>query len=720
MSTPTKTHGTSDLATIVAQATSLEAAYERLQAAHDDARQTLRALIEFAPEAIVMYDVADHRFIDANPMAERLFGLSREELLRSEPFSVSPPMQPSGTSLARGKALIADAVEGRNPIFEWWHCNRLGERIPCEVRLTRIPWAGRDVLLATIVDISPRKRLELADHGRCRILDCISRGVPLSEALCTLVDTIEELLPGMLCSVLLLDRQTNRLRLGAAPHLPDEYNSAVDGVEIGPTIGSCGAAAYTNQRVIVCDVATHPNWAAYRELTSRLGVRACWSEPIRSFSADVLGTFAMYYREPCAPAPVEIHAIEIAAQLAAIVIEHERTQKSLREMNESLEQRVAEETRHLTEANCRLLAAEQELRLAAVAFETHDSVMITDCSGKILRVNHSFTDLTGYPPEEVIGKTPRVLKSGRHGPDYYHQMWEAIARDGFWEGEIWNRRRNGTEYLQRLTITSVTNSAGETTHYVADGQDVTDQKRAADDRAAIDAARKVQGSLFPLTSPNLPGFTIAGAVRPAARVSGDYFDYLPMGPDAWGILVADVSGHGFGPALLMAQMQAYLRALAEFHSDPAALLTQANRLFLTNRSGHFVTALLLRLDPRSRSFVHAGAGHRGYLVRRNGDVRVLASASLPLGIQPGLKVAAGPLTSLEPGDVIVLPTDGIEEARRPTGETFGQSRLLQIVREHRDRSAGEIVDALVQRACEFTEAEPQADDITAVAIKAEG
>ncbi len=542
----------------------LEAACADEQQASRETQHSLQTFITYSPVAIVLLDIETGRFIEANPVAVQLFGFPRTTLLEMGPAELSPPYQPDGSSSTRANEKIAQALSGGDPVFEWWHRNARGERIPCEIGLTRVWWCGRDVIRGAIVDISVRKKLELSERGRRRLLESIACDASLQDTLGDLVRAIEGLLPGMLCSILLLDHETNCLRLGAAPSLPDFYNAAIDGLPIGPTVGSCGAAAFLGQRVIVSDVAHHPNWMEFRQLTEQAQLRACWSEPVLSVAGQVLGTFAMYYREPGEPALVELDAIEIAAQLAALAIEHEHTQRAIHEMNKLLECRVAEQTNELTNTNQELRAAEEDLRLSAVAFHTHDSIMITDQNGRILRVNRSFTKLTGYTPGDVIGKTPRILRSGRHDEHFYRAMWEAIRAAGYWEGEIWNRRKDGHEYLQRLTITCVKNAHGETTHYVGDGQDITEEKIAAADRASIHAARKVQESLFPPEPPHVPGFDIAGAVHPAEFVSGDFFDFMAVGQTSVGVLVADVSGHGLGPALLMAQTQAYLRALAEF------------------------------------------------------------------------------------------------------------------------------------------------------------
>ena len=114
------------------------------------------------------------------------------------------------------------------------------------------------------------------------------------------------------------------LRHAFAPSLPQDYNHAVDGLEIGPTAGSCGAAAALGQRVVVADVTTHPNWEPYRSLAARANIRACWSQPIRAADGAILGTFAMYYSEPRGPEPYEERFIEAMAHMAGIAIERAR------------------------------------------------------------------------------------------------------------------------------------------------------------------------------------------------------------------------------------------------------------------------------------------------------------------------------------------------------------------------------------------------------------
>ena len=159
--------------------------------------------------------------------------------------------------------------------------------------------------------------------GQVKVLEMIAANAPLSEILTSLVLLIEAQSPDMLCSVLLLSADGNHIQHGAAPSLPEEYVKAVDGAPIGPKDGSCGTAMYRGTPVIVTDIFTDPLWEDYRDLAAGTGLRACWSTPIMSKRGKVLGSFAMYYRQPQTPTGEEARLTEVATRLASVAIEHE-------------------------------------------------------------------------------------------------------------------------------------------------------------------------------------------------------------------------------------------------------------------------------------------------------------------------------------------------------------------------------------------------------------
>ncbi len=183
-------------------------------------------------------------------------------------------------------------------------------------------------------EISERQRIEAMLDGQNRILELIAKGKPLSEILDSLAQFIEWLSGEALCSFLLLESNTGKLRHGAAPSLPDSYNQAVDGIAIGPKVGSCGTAAYSKKTVIVSDIATNYLWEDFKDLALQYNLRACWSTPVIA-REEVLGTFAMYYGESKTPSPETQKLIDKATYLARIAIEHDRTTQALQQAKEA-------------------------------------------------------------------------------------------------------------------------------------------------------------------------------------------------------------------------------------------------------------------------------------------------------------------------------------------------------------------------------------------------
>ena len=179
-----------------------------------------------------------------------------------------------------------------------------------------------------LTDIEDRKRAEALLAGEKRILEMIAKGDSLPAIFNALCQLVEAQLPDVISSVLLLEG--DRLRHGGAPSLPNSYNEAINGLVIGPSEGSCGTAAYRAEPVIVSNIATDPLWAKYRDLALSHSLRACWSTPILSSEKKVLGTFAMYYREPRSPTSQDFGLVELATHLVRIAVERDRAEQALR------------------------------------------------------------------------------------------------------------------------------------------------------------------------------------------------------------------------------------------------------------------------------------------------------------------------------------------------------------------------------------------------------
>jgi PAS domain S-box-containing protein len=206
-----------------------------------------------------------------------------------------------------------------------------------------------------------------------RILGLITSAAFLDDALDSLVRSIEaQSVAGMRSSVLLLDADGKHLWTGAAPSLPDTYNAAIDGIAIGPAVGSCGTAAFAGLPVIVADIASDPLWADYKDLALAHGLRACWSTPIFSVSGDILGTFAMYYDEPRYPDEEDRQLIAFAARAASLLIERQRAEVAL---------------------------GESERRFREMIDALPAAIYTTDAEGRITHFNPAAVEFSGRTPE---------------------------------------------------------------------------------------------------------------------------------------------------------------------------------------------------------------------------------------------------------------------------------------------------------------------------------
>ncbi len=234
----------------------------------------------------------------------------------------------------------------------------------------------------------------------------------------------------------------------------------------------------------------------------------------------------------------------------------------------------------------------------------------------------------------------------------------------------------------------------------------------------LSLARAIQQRRLPRAAPALAGFDIGCASRPAQETGGDYLDFIPLPGGSLGVAVGDASGHGIGAALLMAEARAYLRALERSETGVGEVLAAVNRHLAEDVGDDFVTLLLARLDPRTRSLAYSSAGHwPGYVLDGRGEVRTtLPSTGLPLGLDPTATFPDGVALTLEPGDLVLLLTDGIFEAFAPGGPPFGMERTLRSVRAHRGAPSGEIVAALFDEVRAFSR-DLQSDDMTAVVIQ---
>ncbi|NMG74655.1 EAL domain-containing protein [Aromatoleum diolicum] len=316
-----------------------------------------------------------------------------------------------------------------------------------QMRVVRRDVGATLEVVGTWTDITHHKHDELLQAARSAVLNRLVAGDALPIILDDVVQRLERLEPQMRASILLLDPLSGGLTNGAAPSLPDYYRAAVEGLKPAEGQGSCGTAAYRGEAVFATDVTTDAHWAPFRDIAARVGFRACWSFPFRDPGGTVLGTFAVYFDAPRAPEAALIALIDEFAAITALAVQKVRATDALRQA-------------------------------AAVIESTRDGVMITDLDRRIVSVNRAWCEMTGFMPTDALGKAPQLLKSGLQNDAFYRRMWSQVTRTGYWQGEVWNRRKNGELYPQWLSISTVYNDEHMPTHYAGVMTDISKIKQS--------------------------------------------------------------------------------------------------------------------------------------------------------------------------------------------------------------------------------------------------
>lgn len=356
-----------------------------------------------------------------------------------------------------------------------------------------------------------------------------------------------------------------------------------------------------------------------------------------------------------------------------------------------------------------------------------------DCQGRFVFVNRAFREELKRSLADILGKTDFDFYPPELAQKYRDDDQRILETDEVLVDVEEHPGSDGRTSYVRVIKAPLRDSDRETIGVQGIFWDITDQKRAENELAQAHAefrvARRIQQKLFPTTTPQVAGmdicsatfgFDISGASYPAEAIGGDYYDYLALGDGCLGIAIGDVSGHGVGPALLMAEVRAYLRAFAHMSPDPGVILRLVNDVVLPDiEDDRFITLLLARLNPHTRSFTYVSAGHStGYIFNAAGEVKqTLPSTCVPLGILRDSAYFSTPPIHLDAGDLVLFLTDGIVEARAPDGSIFGSQRTLDLVRIYRGASASTIVENLYYAVRAFAQNQPQYDDITATVIK---
>jgi PAS domain S-box-containing protein len=419
-------------------------------------RRRFETLFEAANDGIYVRDL-DGRIKFANSKFLEIHGVRLDEVIgrrSTELLSLPRPERQRISWMIRQAALRGEPPPPLEAPFRrpdgspgWLHVNlafiKEGHQIKEVLGISR--------------DITELKRNELLITSQNRVLELLASGAPLSAILETICRSVEELVPGVLCSILLLEG--DRLRHGAAPSLPHDYNQKVDGLKIGPTVGSCGTAAYLKKPVIVSDTFTDPLWADYREIAQQYGLRACWSTPILSQQGEVLGTFAMYYREVRSPSAYELQLIERVTHMASLAIERAQTQAQLR-------------------------ASEQRYR------SLFESVPIglyrSTPEGRIVDANDALVQMLGYPSREKLLETPaQALFCDPADRQRWQAEMDAKGVVSYFVTQL--KRYDGTPIWVVDRARAVRDPQGTILYYDGSLVDITEQRRSEEALRASEA-----------------------------------------------------------------------------------------------------------------------------------------------------------------------------------------------------------------------------------------
>jgi serine phosphatase RsbU (regulator of sigma subunit) len=257
-------------------------------------------------------------------------------------------------------------------------------------------------------------------------------------------------------------------------------------------------------------------------------------------------------------------------------------------------------------------------------------------------------------------------------------------------------------------------------HVVAALHELESRAKIAALEHDLDIARSIQQGLLPQTPPRVEGFDIAGWNQPAAETGGDYFDWHQLADGRLALTVADVTGHGIGPALGMAACRAYARAGLSTETDLRSFLGHLNQFLYEDLPREkFVTlaAGLLNVRENTVNLISAGHGPLLFYSAEENRVRDHEAQGPPLGILPNFSYACPQVLKFAPGDMLVLVTDGFLEWANADDEEFGQDRLAEVIRAHRSMPSANIISELYSAVLKFAGSTPQLDDLTALVVK---
>ena len=344
--------------------------------------EKFRILFELSPLGMAMLEQETGKFLEVNQSLLNSLNYSKEEFLSLSFYDITPNEYEE-----QEKQQIKDLENtGKFGPNEKEYIKKDGTRYP--IIISGFSFTNSDnkkVVWGIIEDITEKKQYEIIYNDNKILLEYIAIETSLEKVLDKIVHLAEKRNPEITCSILLLDETKQCLITGSAPSLPKFYTDAINGVEIGEKVGSCGSAAYKKERVIVENINTHENWQDYLDLTQKANLHACWSQPIISSQNEVLGTFAIYNNVTKSPNTFMLNLIETYANVAAKAIEKNKYTQIIQKNTKELE--------------------EKTLLLENILDTIPDMVWLKDKNGVYLRCNSGFEKFINKKESEIIGKT---------------------------------------------------------------------------------------------------------------------------------------------------------------------------------------------------------------------------------------------------------------------------------------------------------------------------
>jgi len=507
-----------------------------------------RALVENAPEAIVVLDVKSNRFVDANDNASRLFNLPKKRLLSIGPQAISPRMQPDGSpSFGIRRGYVDRALAGEHPIFEWTHKNFQGVEFPCEVRFSLLPSEDRQLIRVSITDIAERKRHDDFSYAQNKILEMVAANVQYDRTLRAICRCIEKIASGLSVAIMRLDVKNQMLSLEVAPGLPEPFKLALEFLAVEEDGVACGAAVFANQEKFVDDISAHKSWHGIKTLAENHSIKAAWSFPLHGELDHIIGTLDVYLNEARKPTTDELDKIAQMARLAALAVKKQIDDEKLKK---------------------------SELRYRGLFENVVDGVYIASRDGDIITVNPALVEMLGYDSVEDLKRAGRTTVLYVNPIDR-ERVFARLEAEGVVKNfEYRLRRKDGREIVVLENSRAIYDDDGLIVAHEGTITDITERKIA--ETRIFEEKERAQVTLQSIGD---------GVITTDAEGRVDYINPVAQGLTGWDMRNA----HGEPIDSLMTLINEHTRASVD---NPVTrclkegrIITLAENSVLINRSG---------------------------------------------------------------------------------------------------------------------------------------